>query len=579
MAFDGLAVAALRNEFENKIKGGRVYKIAQPEPDTLLLTIKNNSDTLRLLISANASFPLIYLTDENRPSPKTAPAFCMLLRKHLQNGRITDVSQPGLERIIEISVEHMDEMGDMRCHRLIAEFMGKHSNIILCDEANVITDSIKRIPASVSSVREVLPGRDYFVPDPGEKLNPFETDEDAFYQKVFRCPTTIQKAIYTNVTGFSPLSSLEICERANMETDRPATSLTLEERRRLYAAFSDIVSALRSNSFDYGIYTDFVKTEFSVISLKNHICKESFETPSEMLIAFYAEKEKDNRIRQKSADLRKLVSVFLERAYKKAAVQEQDIAKTLDREKYKKYGELLQAYGYGVTPGQESITVPDHYDDNKEITIPLKPELTPQENANAYFKRYNKLKRTFDAANEQLEETRAEIAELEGLSYSLEIAENEDDLARIKQELSEAGLIHSKINADKKQKALPPLKFLSSDGFEILVGKNNYQNDEITFKMSEPTDWWFHAKDIAGSHVLMKTRGMKTEDIPDRAFEEAASLAAKYSKGSRGDKVEIDYVQKKEVKKPGGAKPGFVVYYTNYSMMAGTDISSLRQYQ
>jgi predicted ribosome quality control (RQC) complex YloA/Tae2 family protein len=272
-----------------------------------------------------------------------------------------------------------------------------------------------------------------------------------------------------------------------------------------------------------------------------------------------------------------MVSVFLERAYKKRTIQEQDILKTESREKYKKYGELLQAYAYNIQQGHTSVTVPDFYDGDKEIEIPLKSDLTPQENANAYFKRYNKLKRTFEAASEQLVETNAEIAELEGIALSLDLAENEEDLSRIRHELSEAGIIHSKTNEKKVQLSSPPLKFLSSDGFEILVGKNNYQNDEITFKMSEPSDWWFHAKDIAGSHVLMKTKGLKTDEIPDRAFEEAASLAAKFSKGARGDKVEVDYIQKKEVKKPAGAKPGFVVYYTNFSMMAGTDISGLSQ--
>ena len=575
MAFDGFTVAALKNELSEKITGGRVYKISQPETDTLLITIKNNSDTLRLLISANASFPLIYLTDENRQSPKTAPSFCMLLRKHLQNGRITSVCQPGLERIIEITVEHMDEMGDMRSHRLIAEFMGKHSNIILCDEENVITDSIKRIPPSVSSVREVLPGRDYFVPDSEEKLDPLKAEEALFYKRVFLASGHIQKALYSSLTGFSPLISLEVCERAGLEPDRPASCLNLEERARIFKAFCHIMDTLQKKDFHYGIYRDFEKKEFSVIPLKKHICSDTFENPSDMLMFFYSSKEKENRMKQKSADLRKMVSVFLERAYKKRSIQEQDILKTENREKYKKYGELLQAYGYNIKQGETSVKLPDFYDGDKEIEIPLKIELTPLENANTYFKRYNKLKRTFEAASEQLVETNSEIAELESIALSLDLAENEADLSRIRHELSEAGLIHSKTNEKKVQLSSPPLKFLSSDGFEILVGKNNYQNDDITFKMSEPSDWWFHAKDIAGSHVLMKTKGLKTEDIPDRAFEEAASLAAKFSKGAGGDKVEVDYVQKKEVKKPAGAKPGFVVYYTNFSMMAGTDISGL----
>ena len=577
MAFDGFTVAALTSELKKKIMGGRIYKIAQPEPDTLLITVKTISDTSRLLISANASFPLIYLTDKNRPSPQTAPSFCMLLRKHLQNGRITDVKQPGLERAIEIIIEHMDEMGDMRSHTLTAEFMGKHSNIILYDENKIITDAIKRIPASVSSVREVLPGREYFIPNSADKTDPLNTDEVEFYRKLFCIPMPLRKAVYTCFTGFSPLTSLELCERSDMDSERPANSLTLDERARIYHSFCDMINSIKNEEFFCGIYRDFDKPEFSSVILKKHICSEHFASPSEMLISYYADKEKSNRIRQRSADLRKLVTVFSDRAYKKRSIQEQDIQKTKNRDKYKKYGELLQAYGYNIKQGQASVKVPDYYDNDNEIEIPLKPELSAQENANQYFKKYNKLKRTFEAASEQLSETNAEITQLENISLSLELAENETDLTEIRQELINAGYLHSGKNERKNSTPSPPLKFLSSDGFEIFVGKNNYQNDEITFKMSDPDDWWFHAKDIPGSHVLLKTKGLKTEEIPDRAFEEAASLAAKFSKGSDTDKVEVDYIQKKEIKKPAGAKPGFVVYYTNYSMIADTDISNLRQ--
>lgn len=576
MAFDGFSVAALKSELKQKINGGRIYKISQPEDDTLLITVKCNYDTLRLIISANASFPLLYLTDENRVSPKSAPSFCMLLRKYLQNGRILDITQPGLERIAEIKIEHMDEMGDMRTYKLIAEFMGKHSNIILCDENNIIKDAIKRIPASISSVREVLPGREYFIPNSADKADPISITENEFYIRLFSIPLNIQKALYTCFTGFGPLISIELCERAGIDCDRPANSFTLDERLLIFNAFTEIMNELNSEDFLFGIYKDFEKSEFSVIKLNKHTCLDSFDSPSKMLIAYYADKEKSNRMRQKSADLRKLVSVFTERAYKKKSIQEQDIRKTASRDKFKKYGELLQAYAYQITPRQKSITVPDYYNNDKEIEIPLKPELTPQENANAYYKRYNKLKRTYEAANKQLSETEAEILQLENISLSLNLAENETDLARIRQELAEAGFIHAGKNDNKRHETSPPLKFLSTDGFEILVGKNNYQNDEITFKMSEPDDWWFHAKDIPGSHVLLKTNGLKTDEIPDRAFEEAASLAAKYSKGSDNDKVEVDYVKKREVKKPAAAKPGFVVYYTNFSMIASTDISMLK---
>ncbi|MBS4899691.1 MAG: NFACT family protein [Clostridiales bacterium] len=574
MAFDGFTLSALRHEFADLLTGGRIYKIAQPEPDELLLTIKTNSGTFRLLISANASYPIIYLTNENKPSPMTAPGFCMLLRKHLQNGRILSITQPRLERMIDIEVEHMDEMGDMRPRHLIAEFMGKHSNIILTNEEYTILDGMKRIPSQVSSVREVLPGRPYFIPDSDNKLDPLTVTKEDFYNRVFSCPGPIYKALYSSITGLSPLLSNEICERADFDPDRPAASLSSAEKEKIFNAFSEMVNEVKNGNYIFAIYRDGDRLEFSAIDLKYRPKGTVYDSPSRMFIDYYSGKEARASMRNKSSDLRKLVSTYLDRSLKKLSIQENDIDRTQNRDKYRVYGELLQAFGYGAKDGDKDITVNNYYDENKPVTIPLKPDMTAMENARAYFRKYNKLKRTFEAASKMVEETRSEVMHLESISTSLDIADSEDDLTQIKDELINLGYIHAKTNERRKKTQSRPLKFMSSDGYEILVGKNNFQNEELTFKIARPDDWWFHAKGTVGSHVILRTNG---EEPADKAFEEAAALAARFSKNGNLDKVEVDYIRKKEIKKPPASKPGFVIYNTNYSLIASTDISGIKE--
>ena len=574
MAFDGFTIAGIKQELAGNLTDSRVMKIIQPESDEIYITFKKNSDTYRLLISSNASLPLIYLTDMKKEAPKEAPAFCMLLRKHLQNGRVISITQPGMERVIDITIEHMDEMGDMKPRHLIAEFMGKHSNIILVNDEDVILDAIKRVPAQVSSVREVLPSRKYFIPGTDKKLDPYECRLEDFNDKLKECPGEILKSLYMSVTGLSPMTANEVCERAGVDADRASSSLSAKEKESLFNALKDIIREITDNDFKYAIYTDDDKLEFSVINLKNRQPSKVFDTASRLLIEYYRKKEIKNRINQKSADLKKLVSNYLDRAYKKRVLQESDLKKTESREKYRVYGELLQAYGYNVQSGADSITVENYYDNNNPITIPLKKELTPQENASSYFKRYNKLKRTFEAATVQLKETCDEIRQLESIAEALNFSETEDDLSQIKSELIDLKYIKQSSSKINKKILSIPLKFISKDGFEIYVGKNNYQNEEITFKLASSDDWWFHAKNIPGSHVILKTDG---KEIPDSTFEEAAALAAHFSKGKDQKKIEVDYTRKKELKKPPGGAAGFVIYHTNYSMVASTDISSIRQ--
>ncbi len=579
MAFDGITIACIVKEMKDSLLGGRLYKIAQPEPDELLLTIKTQNGQKRLFLSANASLPLIYLTDTNKPSPMTAPNFCMLLRKHLQNGRIVDISQPGLERIVHMDIEHLDEMGDLRRKRLIIEIMGKHSNIIFCNEEGMILDSIKHVSGLVSSVREVLPGKPYFVPQTQDKLDIFQTGIEQFIDAVSSKPMPVYKAIYQSFTGISPIMAQEMCYGSGIDGDAPTTSLDHTQYTILGIAYSDMVTKLRIGDFEPNIaYTGSDPVEFAALPLTMYETGPDhsvpYESMSTLLEIYYAEKNTLTRIRQKSSDLRRIVQTALERNVKKYDLQCRQMKDTEKRDTYRIYGELLNTYGYNVEPGSKSMEALNYYT-NEMITIPLDPTMTPQENAKKYFDKYNKLKRTYEALAELTKEVKVEIEHLESISAALDIALQEEDLVEIKEELTESGYIKRKGGMKKVKVTSKPFHYVSSEGFHIYVGKNNYQNDELTFKFATGNDWWFHAKGMAGSHVIVKTEGVG--ELPDRTFEEAGRLAAYYSKGRGQDKVEIDYIQKKHVKKPGGAKPGFVVYYTNYSLIIDSDISGITQ--
>lgn len=570
MAFDGIVIANLVHDLNEAIVPGRISKIAQPEKDELLFTIKGNKGTVRLLASANASLPLLYFTDTNKPSPMTAPNFCMLLRKHIANGRILSVTQPGLERIVRIEVEHLDEMGDLRRKYLIIELMGKHSNIIFCDENNMILDSIKHISAQVSSVREVLPGRIWFVPHSGEKQDPLTIGEEEFKALIRSTPQPLSKALYMDLTGLSPVVAAEICHLASLDGDVSAKDYDDLSLTHLYHAFTWIMDDVRQGSFSPNIiYQGEVPVEFSSVPLTmmegGDYRRVDYPAVSGVLERYYSEKNAVSRIHQKSTDLRKIISNALERNYKKYDLQTKQLKDTEKREKFRIYGELLNTYGYGLSGGEKSLTCTNYYT-NEEITIPLDPTLTAQENAKKYFDKYNKQKRTYEAVTEQLSQTKAEIDHLESISTSMDIARLEEDLVQIKEELVEYGYIRRHNTGGKKPKITSrPYHYLSSDGFHIYVGKNNYQNEELTFKVASGNDWWFHAKGIPGSHVIVKSDG---KELPDRVFEEAGALAAYYSKGRNNPKVEIDYVQRKVLKKVPGAAPGFVVYHENYSLMA-----------
>ena len=577
MALDGIVIANMVKELNESILGGKINKIAQPENDELLITIKNNKTQYRLLISAGASLPLIYFTQKNKPGPLTAPNFCMLLRKYIGSGKFTKIWQPGLERIIHFEIEHLNEMGDLCRKDLIVEIMGKHSNIIFCDDKGMIIDSIKHVSAQMSSIREVLPGRNYFIPATSEKYDPLIISERDFKASVCTRPMPLAKALYMTLTGISPLIAEEICHRSSLESSQSANSLSESEQTHLYHIFSMLMDNVRTGHFSpLIIYSGKEPVEFSSVPLTQYQDFTSLEytAVSDVLETYYAAKNAITRIRQRSADIRRIVQTALERDYKKYDLQLRQLKDTEKREKYKVYGELINAYGYGLEPGTKKLDALNYYT-NEMISIPLDPTMTPQENARKNFDRYNKLKRTCEALQKLTVETKEAIEHLESIRTALDIALSEEDLVQIKEELTQYGYIRRKHAGKKVKITSRPLHFLSGDGYHIYVGKNNFQNEELTFKFASGNDWWFHAKGAPGSHVIVKNPD--GGEMPDRTYEEAARLAAHYSANSEAEKTEIDYVQKKHVKKVNGKLPGFVIYHTNYSMLIDSDISEIEQ--
>lgn len=575
MALDGITIASLVRELNDKLSGGRFFKISQPENDELQITVKVAREQFKLLISANASLPLLYITDNSKTSPLKAPAFCMVLRKHLNNSKILEISQPGLERIITFKLEHYNEMGDLCQKNLIIELMGKHSNIIFTDDNNKIIESIKHVSANVSSLREVLPGRDYFIPESLSKTNPLTTDITLFLEILDSSSENIRNFLFKNFMGISPLIAEEISYRSNIDSDLPTGALSDNEKSVLYKNFSDIMEYGKNKSFDpVIIYENGIPKEFNSfpLSIYEDLDQKNYESVSSMLEYYYFEKSLYTRIRQKSTDLRKIITTTLEKDYKKLDIQTKQIADTEKKDKFKVYGELLTAYGYNIDPSSKEVTLLNYYT-NQDIKIPLDNTISPLDNAKKYFEKYNKLKRTNEALIPILKETESEIHHLESLINSLDIATSEDDLKQIKEEMIQASYIKKKFNDKTPKSKSRPLHYISTDGFDIYVGKNNLQNEDITFKLANGGDWWFHSKTFPGSHVIVKSNG---SELTDRTYEEAAKLAAFYSKGRAQEKVEIDYTERKNLKKVPGAKPGFVVYHTNYSMAIEPVITGLK---
>lgn len=587
MAFDGIMINSIVKEVRDRALNGRVSKIQQTDDNEIYLTIKGN-DNFKLLLSADASLPLVYITEESKAAPLVAPNFCMLLRKYIGNGRIVDIIQPRFERIVEMIIEHRNEMGDLLLLRLIIEIMGRHSNIILVDNDGRIIDSIKRVPGDVSSVREVLPGREYMNPPAEGKIDPLTLSGEDFAERIALKKINTAKAIYTSVNGFSPQIAEEICLRAGVDPRQDTASFSEKDKKALAEVFEELTGKIKAADYQPTIYMDGDSPkEYAAFSLRmySNYEEKKYDSASKLIYDYYNAKAAKNRISSKSSDLRHLLANAVERAARKFDLQSEQLKDTEDRDKYRIYGELLNTYGYSASKGDKELVCINYYD-GEEVRIPLDDTLTPSENSVKYFEKYNKKKRTFEALSELIDETEAELNYLRSVQTSLLLAENMEELSDIRLELVRSGyakpdgsMKKGNIKGKGGQKGMipksKPLHYISSDGYDMYVGKNNLQNDELSFKLASGNDMWFHAKKMPGSHVIVKKKD--EGDIPDRTYIEAARLAAFYSSGKGAPKVEIDYTEKKNLKKPPKAKPGYVIYHTNYSMMAEPDIGGIEK--
>lgn len=581
MAFDGITVSAIKAEIEDKILGGRIDKVYQPEKDEIILGIRSMGQAYKLLLTSNASNPKFHFTQTNPSNPMTPPLFCMVMRKHLQSGKIIKIEQPDFDRILNIYVESLNELGDYSVKKLVLEIMGRHSNIILTDENNTILDCIKHIGHDTSSVREVLPGREYTLPPSQGKINTLELDNNDFNEVLENNPSfEIQSVIYKNYTGISPIAASEICYRANVNGSTPVEALTDIQKEIVFNKFAELVEDIKANRFyPESITNEKGKTiDFSPIEMTqfNGLEIKKYTSISELIESFYANRDFAYRIGQKTQDLRKLITQNIERCIRKKDIQMQTLRSIKNRDELRLKGELLTANIYSIKKGMTTVELPNYYSENQElVAIELDSNKTPSENAQKYYKAYNKAKRTFEALKDQIKSNDEELAYLESVLTSVNNCTDEQDVKEIRRELREEGYVKKvKNQKDKSKKHSVPLHFISQDGFDIYVGKNNIQNDKLTLKFARPRDIWMHTKNIPGSHVIIVANG---QTIPDTTLNEGAMLSAFYSKAKNSSKVPVDYTEKKNVKKPNGSKPGFVIYETNKTAYITTSEEEIKK--
>ena len=564
MALDAVAVKALVAELQCLV-GGRVDKVHQPERDEIAIGVRTYDASYKLLISASPAHPRIHLSTHSKPNPKTAPLFCMLLRKHLASGRISAITQVGFERIVKVTIESYDELGDYTEKSLYVEIMGRHSNVILVNNEGRIIDSIKRIDESMSSVREILPGGVYELPPIQSKtaLAEWETENDL----EFLGTQKVDKAIISQIAGISPLTAREIVYNVFGTTDVLSDSVNTNRYAMLKLEINKLKSRTENNDFEPCMIEDTQTgklVEFSAIPIEQYetlakIVK--YESISELVDEFYYKRDVAERMRQKTADLIKLLNNHAERIAKKMSILRATLSDAEKMDTYREYGDLITANIYRIQEGHKSVEVENYFDENLgTVKITLDPSLSPSQNAQKYYKKYNKSKTALKEAQKQLEQSAEELEYIESTLAMVETADRLEDISVIRRELANEGYIKRSTNAQKKQKAeqSKPMHFVSSDGFDIYVGRNNTQNDYLTLKLANSSDLWFHTKDIHGSHTVIKL-GLD-KDVPKQTILEAASLAAYYSKARESSQVPVDYTTIKNVRKPNGAKPGMVIY-------------------
>ena len=544
MPFDGIVTGAIVQELNENVVGGRINKIYQPTNSEIIFTIRNNRQNHSLLLSIHPSYARLHLTEDTYRNPDEPPMFCMLLRKHLGGAIILDIEQYDMERIVIFRFRAIDEIGDAVPKTLRIEIMGRHSNIILLhEEENKIIDCLKHVPPSQNRYRTLLPGAPYKLPPSQNKLNVLEIDEEQFIKKLDFNAGKLDRQIVRALTGVSPMAAKEIVHRAHLGSDSVYMN-----------AFLTFQEQVRERKFEPAIYEN-KKEDFHVIPISHMEKKKSFATANEMADAFYSNKAERDRVKQQAKDLERLVKNELDKNAKKLNIHRNTLKKAKNAETWQKQGELLTAHMHLVKKGDDSVTVVDYYDpDQSEMAIPLRTDKTPSENAQIFFKRYRKLSAAKKNAAIEIKKAKKEIEYLETILEQINQA-RDDDVEEIREELHDQGYVKKQVRRRKKRNKPAPDRFTSSDGTTIYVGRNNRQNEYVTQTLANKEDIWLHALDIPGSHVVIKS-----DDPSEKTLHEAASLAAYFSKAQQSASVPVDYTKIRHVKKPSGAKPGFVTY-------------------
>ncbi|MDF2721128.1 MAG: hypothetical protein K0Q59_803 [Paenibacillus sp.] len=566
MSLDGFVVRAIASEL-SVCEGGKISKIYQHSEHEALLLIRAQGRNWKLLLSANPTYPRVHFTEASYMNPTEAPMFCMLMRKHCEGGVIERIAQVGLERVLHIDVRQRDEIGDLSVKRIVVEIMGRHSNLILLDpKTNTVLDGIHHVTPAISSYRIVMPGSAYTPPPEQGKLNPLETNEDAFAQAMQEAPeggVPLRQQLVNRFSGMSPLMASEIAHRSGARPDLTFNPLQLTS---LWSSFNGMMEAFRGNRFEPIIVEQATggKTSFSVVEL-THISGETnrFDSISECLEAYFGDKAERDAVKQRASDLLRFLQNERNKNSKKLEKLHETMEDAKDADNVRIRGELLTANLHLMQKGDKSVEVVNYYDeDQKTERIELDPQLTPSENAQRYFKKYAKLRNSRAIVTEQLEATHAEIAYVDTLLAQLDQA-SLTDIEGIRDELVEQGYIRDR-GGKKKQKHGGKKKvdnkpiltcYTSSEGIPIYVGKNNMQNEYLTNRLAQQNDTWLHTKDIPGSHVVIRS-----DKFGDATLHEAAMLAAYYSQAKSSSQVPVDYTLIRHVRKPNGAKPGFVIY-------------------
>ncbi|WP_286947559.1 Rqc2 family fibronectin-binding protein [Acetobacterium sp. UBA5834] len=570
MAYDGVTLYHLINEFKPLLIGGRIRKIYQPEIDEIRLLVNLGNQKKHLLLSANASNPRVYMTEKIKENPSAAPSFCMVLRKYLLNGTIIDIAQHETDRIMELSVTAKNDFNEIVVRKLLVEIMGRNSNIILVDESMKILDSLKKVGSTSSRYRQILPGRDYVYPPENSRLSFLNLDANHLNELLSDYKdSSVEKVFVQALLGISPNISREIAFRSGIDPQTSVSGLSKKQKQFLCEAFTQVINEIRQKSEPVIIYLGRKMVDFSTIDL--HYLRsdhrfEAYPSISEMLEAYYFMRDKALRFKTRAANLRQQLDILVRKNIKKLDNLQQDVDASHKNEKFKLYGDLITANIYAIEKGQEIATLVNYYDpDCQTIDIPLKVNRTPAQNAQHYYKKYNKSKTALKHLASYILETEEKIYYLESLVNSLEQSTELAELDEIRHEFLHSEFNKKAISKEDKKKQLPskPLHYISSEGFHIFVGKNNYQNDFISTKMGKNEDCWLHVKDAPGSHVLIVAGG---RFITEKTLLEAGNLAAWFSKSRGSSNVPVDYLEFKYLKKPSKAKPGMVVF-TNQNTM------------